>query len=106
MPLHPIRVGPVALGTSNATLYLARHTERLVWIQVTNTTGSVKTVTLAVVPAGETLGTIHHVMSAAQIALNDLVLLSVQIPMMPGDTIQGSASAAGLNFRAMVEIEP
>lgn len=105
MPIPPVGVGPIALTAVNAVLFTAKRVSLLTHLLIANTTAALRTVTVAVVPVGSTIVAAHHILSATSIPANDVVSLQIAVPMAVGDTLQGSADAAGVNFRATIGIE-
>jgi hypothetical protein len=76
-------------GSGYATIYtVPESTETTVTtISVTNFDTSVVTYDLAIVPAGETLATVHHFRWDMQIAAGDFDLITAKITLSVGDKI-------------------
>lgn len=102
----PYRIGPLALTTSTQTVFTAPEGMRLSAIIVTNTTAASLTITFSLVPDGVTAATVHRILSGQTVLANDILQLTLDLPMVGGDTLQASASASGLTFRGVESRTP
>lgn len=97
----PYRIGPIVLTTSVLTVFTAPEGMRLSAIIVTNTTAGSLTVTMSLVPDGVSAATIHRILSGQTVLANDVLQLTLDLPMVVGDAVQASANGTGLIFRGV-----
>src|SRR5262245_60740575 len=101
----PTRVGPTALTAAPATLYLATQPCRLKNLVLTNPTANSIDATIATVPAGQALQTVHHILSGQPVPGHDNYVWpgsrDVDVILTAGDTLQGFGD--GLNFQATIQ---
>lgn len=85
-------------GTAAATVYTvpASTDAKITSIVLANTTGTTATVTLSVVPSGQSAGAANRVLAALAVAPNDTVTVDSPVHMTTGDflsVLQGTANA-------------
>jgi hypothetical protein len=93
----PTRIGPVSLGSGNATLFTAPQRLLLTDLIFTNSSASPVTVTLNIVPPGGTAQVSNRLISALSVGANDLYVLTEQkVPIEQGEMIQALASTGAV----------
>jgi hypothetical protein len=94
----PVLTYQGVLGTSNATLATATQNVLLDQITLVNTTTSTQTVTMYIVPSGGTAGVSNAIFAAGSILAGQTVLITTEMTVLNGSTIQGFASASGVTI--------
>jgi hypothetical protein len=97
----PKRVGPVALIGVNAIIYTATQPCSLLRISLTNRTAAQIAATVALVPVGIALATVHEILGGQPVPDHDNYQWVGEVPMVAGDTIQ--ALGNGLNCILTIE---
>jgi hypothetical protein len=98
----PVQLGQAAITTSVATLYTVPSSTRtyVKGIDICNTSGSAVTVNVYLVPSGLTAATSNALFYGLSIAANTIYhWVGTQI-LLPGQTLQVSASTTGLTIIA------
>jgi hypothetical protein len=99
----PRRVGPSLLTASAAVLDVVTQPSRLGYIRLTNPTAASVAVTVALVPRGESLTSVHHILSQQVIPPHDVFGWTGEIPAGAGDSLM--AAGDGLVLQATIQEE-
>lgn len=83
--------------TAEQTLYTvpANNTAIVKEIIVTNNTGSNATITLSIVPSGQTAGPLNRICTGKVVPANDVVVFALSTVMNSGDFISGLQGTNG-----------
>jgi hypothetical protein len=99
----PRRVGPALLTGTPTVLDVVTQPSRLGYIRLTNPTAASVAATVALVPRGETLTNVHHILSEQIIPPHDVMGWTGEIPAVAGDSLM--ALGAGLVLQATIQEE-
>jgi hypothetical protein len=94
----PVLTYQGVLGTTNATLATASQNVLLDQITLVNTTTSTQTVTMNIVPSGGTASVANAIFAAGSILAGQTVVITTEMTVLNGSTIQGFASASGVTI--------